>query len=193
MVDALRSRAWSRLHAARAGQRRGVGAPRARRAPRRAVPLRDGRRRADPGGHQRRSRDARTRAHRFHRHLRAARRATSTPPRRCAGPRCCTCSARLVDDDIPMNDGCLKPLEIIIPEGCMLNPRYPAAVVAGNVETSQVHHRRALRRARRDGRGPGHDEQLHLRQRALPVLRDDLRRLRRRARISTAPTRCTRT
>jgi 5-oxoprolinase (ATP-hydrolysing) len=43
----------------------------------------------------------------------------------------------LVDDDIPMNAGCLKPLEIAIPEGCMLNPRYPAAVVAGNVETSQ--------------------------------------------------------
>jgi 5-oxoprolinase (ATP-hydrolysing) len=43
----------------------------------------------------------------------------------------------LVDDDIPMNAGCLKPLEIVIPEGCMLNPRYPAAVVAGNVETSQ--------------------------------------------------------
>ncbi|MBW4679505.1 MAG: hydantoinase B/oxoprolinase family protein [Microcoleus vaginatus WJT46-NPBG5] len=43
----------------------------------------------------------------------------------------------LVEDDIPLNAGCLKPLEIIIPEGCMLNPRYPAAVVAGNVETSQ--------------------------------------------------------
>jgi 5-oxoprolinase (ATP-hydrolysing) len=43
----------------------------------------------------------------------------------------------LVDDDIPMNAGCLKPLEIVIPEGSMLNPRYPAAVVAGNVETSQ--------------------------------------------------------
>jgi 5-oxoprolinase (ATP-hydrolysing) len=43
----------------------------------------------------------------------------------------------LVDDDIPMNEGCLKPLDIVIPEGSMLNPRYPAAVVAGNVETSQ--------------------------------------------------------
>lgn len=42
----------------------------------------------------------------------------------------------LVDDDIPLNAGCLKPLELIIPEGSMLNPRYPAAVVAGNVETS---------------------------------------------------------
>mmetsp|Transcript_6626 Transcript_6626/g.23399 ORF Transcript_6626/g.23399 Transcript_6626/m.23399 type:complete len:1166 (-) Transcript_6626:146-3643(-) len=44
----------------------------------------------------------------------------------------------LVDDDIPMNEGCLKALDIIIPEGCMLNPVAPAAVVAGNVETSQV-------------------------------------------------------
>jgi N-methylhydantoinase B len=44
----------------------------------------------------------------------------------------------LVDDNIPLNAGCLKPLEIIIPEGCMLNPIYPAAVVAGNVETSQT-------------------------------------------------------
>jgi len=44
----------------------------------------------------------------------------------------------LVDDEIPMNAGCLKPLHIIIPEGSMLSPRYPAAVVAGNVETSQT-------------------------------------------------------
>ncbi|HEX4883730.1 MAG TPA: hydantoinase B/oxoprolinase family protein [Casimicrobiaceae bacterium] len=44
----------------------------------------------------------------------------------------------LVDDEIPMNAGCLKPLSIVIPDGSMLSPRYPAAVVAGNVETSQV-------------------------------------------------------
>jgi len=44
----------------------------------------------------------------------------------------------LVDDEIPMNAGCLKPLRIIIPEGSMLRPAYPAAVVAGNVETSQT-------------------------------------------------------
>ena len=43
----------------------------------------------------------------------------------------------LVKDEIPLNAGCLKPIEIIAPEGCMLNPVYPAAVVAGNVETSQ--------------------------------------------------------
>ena len=42
----------------------------------------------------------------------------------------------LVNDDIPMNEGCLKPLDVVVPEGCLLNPRHPAAVVAGNVETS---------------------------------------------------------
>jgi 5-oxoprolinase (ATP-hydrolysing) len=42
----------------------------------------------------------------------------------------------LVDDDIPLNAGCLKPLQVIVPAGCMLNPNPPAAVVAGNVETS---------------------------------------------------------
>jgi 5-oxoprolinase (ATP-hydrolysing) len=44
----------------------------------------------------------------------------------------------LVNDDIPLNAGCCRPLDIVIPEGSMLNPRYPAAVVAGNVETSQL-------------------------------------------------------
>jgi len=42
----------------------------------------------------------------------------------------------LVDADIPLNAGCLKPLHVIVPDGCMLNPHPPAAVVAGNVETS---------------------------------------------------------
>ncbi|MFY7866299.1 hydantoinase B/oxoprolinase family protein [Roseateles sp.] len=42
----------------------------------------------------------------------------------------------LVDDQIPLNAGCLKPLRVIVPAGCMLNPCAPAAVVAGNVETS---------------------------------------------------------
>jgi 5-oxoprolinase (ATP-hydrolysing) len=44
----------------------------------------------------------------------------------------------LVKENIPLNEGCLKPITIIIPDDCLLNPRYPAAVVAGNVETSQV-------------------------------------------------------
>jgi 5-oxoprolinase (ATP-hydrolysing) len=44
----------------------------------------------------------------------------------------------MVDDDIPINAGCLRPIKVIVPEGTMLSPRYPAAVVAGNVEVSQM-------------------------------------------------------
>jgi 5-oxoprolinase (ATP-hydrolysing) len=44
----------------------------------------------------------------------------------------------MVDDEIPMNAGCLRPIRIVLPEGSMLSPRYPAAVVAGNVEVSQA-------------------------------------------------------
>ncbi|MEU7027244.1 hydantoinase B/oxoprolinase family protein [Streptomyces sp. NPDC046275] len=44
----------------------------------------------------------------------------------------------LVDDDIPLNSGCLAPLDVRVPPGCMLAPEYPAATVAGNVETSQA-------------------------------------------------------
>lgn len=44
----------------------------------------------------------------------------------------------LVGESIPLNAGCLRPLTLIVPEGCLLRPSYPAAVVAGNVETSQV-------------------------------------------------------
>ena len=44
----------------------------------------------------------------------------------------------LVQQDIPLNAGCLRPLTIVIPAGCLLNPQFPAAVVAGNVETSQA-------------------------------------------------------
>jgi 5-oxoprolinase (ATP-hydrolysing) len=44
----------------------------------------------------------------------------------------------MVDDEIPMNAGCLRPINIVVPEKSMLSPEYPAAVVAGNVETSQA-------------------------------------------------------
>jgi 5-oxoprolinase (ATP-hydrolysing) len=44
----------------------------------------------------------------------------------------------MVDDDIPMNAGCLRPINLIIPKRSMLSPEYPAAVVAGNVEVSQA-------------------------------------------------------
>jgi 5-oxoprolinase (ATP-hydrolysing) len=44
----------------------------------------------------------------------------------------------LIDDAVPMNEGCLRPITLIVPEGSMLHPQAPAAVVAGNVETSQA-------------------------------------------------------
>ncbi len=44
----------------------------------------------------------------------------------------------LVDDEIPLNEGCLKPLRILIPEGSMISPQYPAAVISGNTEVSQA-------------------------------------------------------
>lgn len=44
----------------------------------------------------------------------------------------------MVDDDIPLNAGCMRPLNVILPENSMLTPKYPAAVVAGNVEVSQA-------------------------------------------------------
>ena len=44
----------------------------------------------------------------------------------------------MIDEPIPMNEGCLAPVTLVVPDGCMLRPAYPAAVVAGNVETSQA-------------------------------------------------------
>jgi len=88
----------------------------------------------------------------------------------------------LVDDEIPLNAGCLKPLEIIVPEGSMLNPNPPAAVVAGNVETSTC-VTNALYGALESWPRPMHHEQFHLRERALSVLRDHRRRLGRGVRI----------
>ena len=52
-----------------------------------------------------------------------------------------------IDDDIPLNDGCLEPIELSIPPHSMLSPEWPAAVVAGNVETSQVVTDALFRRA----------------------------------------------
>ena len=99
----------------------------------------------------------------------------------------------LVDDDIPLNAGCLKPLQVIVPEGSMLNPRPPAAVVAGNVETSQCVTNALYGALGVMAAQPGHDEQLHLRQRPLSVLRDDLPAAPAPARTSTAPASCRRT
>ena len=87
----------------------------------------------------------------------------------------------LVEDDIPMNAGCLRPINIKIPEGSMLSPSYPAAVVAGNVETSQVVTDTLFLALKALGSAQAHHEQPHFRQREISVLRNDLlRRARRR-------------
>jgi 5-oxoprolinase (ATP-hydrolysing) len=49
----------------------------------------------------------------------------------------------MIGEDIPLNAGCLAPLDIKIPEGCLLSPSPVAAVCGGNVMTSQVRHRRS--------------------------------------------------
>ena len=72
----------------------------------------------------------------------------------------------LVGDDIPLNDGCLKPLKLVIPPGTFLSPAPGAAVVAGNTEVSPGHLQRAVRRAGRDRLLAGDDEQLPVRRRA---------------------------
>ena len=89
----------------------------------------------------------------------------------------------MVDDDIPMNAGCLRPIHIVIPENSMLAPRYPAAVVAGNVEVSQMVTDTLVWRARRHGGRAGHHEQCQFRQRQVSVLRDHLLRLAGRSRL----------
>ena len=134
---ALRARRGARLHGPRAGQRRGERAPAAGAARRRALPRRDG-----PGHGASRCASPSTAS---------SARPRSTSPARARSsrtnfnaPEPVTRAAVLytfrvmVDEPIPMNAGCLKPIEIVIPEGSMLRPAYPAAVVAGNVEISQI-------------------------------------------------------
>ena len=92
----------------------------------------------------------------------------------------------LLPDDIPANAGTYAPLEIIAPEGSLVNARRPSAVVAGNVETSQRLADTVLdalaQTDRRAGRRAGHHEQCHHRWSGLDVLRDHRRRAGRRRR-----------
>ena len=76
----------------------------------------------------------------------------------------------LIDDAIPMNDGCLRPIELIVPEGSMLNPRYPGRGRRRQCRDQPGRHRRLVRRDRPARAEPGDDEQFHLRQRAAPIL-----------------------
>ena len=133
----LRARCRARLHAPRPGQRRGVGPARHRRARRRRLPLRDGLRRHDLRADHRRP-PAADRRRSTSPAPRRSSTATSTPHRRSSTAAVLYVFRTLVAADIPLNDGCLRPLRLVIPAGSMLAPVYPAAVVAGNVETSQA-------------------------------------------------------
>ena len=86
----------------------------------------------------------------------------------------------LTDPDAPPSAGAHRPVEVVAPPGCLLNAHPPAAVVAGNVETSSRVADLVIGGARgRDGgprAGTGDDEQLHARQRVVHLLRDDRRR-----------------
>ncbi len=179
---------WGMCRPCRGDAVRGVHRP----AGRRRLRLRDGQRCADPRWRSASISRGRHARFRFRRHQRPAARTISTRRLRSSAPRCSMCSARWSTSDLPLNDGCLRAVTIIVPEGSMLNPRHPAAVVAGNVETEPGDLRRAAWRAGRVARRAGDDEQLHLRQRPLPILRDDRRRLGRRPGLRRQPPRCRR-
>ena len=87
----------------------------------------------------------------------------------------------LVDDEIPLNAGCLKPLKVIIPPGSMLNPHYPASVVSGNVETSTCITNALYGALGVMAASQGTMNNFTFGNAQLPVLRDDLRRLAARA------------
>ena len=74
---------------------------------------------------------------RFHRHQRRRKPNNFNAPAPVTRAAVLYAFRVMVEGNIPMNAGCLEPIEIVIPEGSMLAPQYPRAVVAGNVETSQ--------------------------------------------------------
>ena len=133
-VRSLRPGRGACLHGARAGQRRGSGAPRDLGAEEWPLRVPAGQRRGDQGG----SAGGQCGAQRVVDF-------TGTSPQldnNFNAPGAIAVAAvlyvfrTLVNDDIPLNDGCLVPLSIVLPEGSMLRPNSPASVVAGNVETS---------------------------------------------------------
>ena len=176
----------ARLHGPRAGQRRGGGAPRASRALKDGeftLPLDNGARiqvaiRVDARAAQRRDR--------LHRHLGAAGEQLQRADRGLHGRGALR---------VPHPGRRRHPAERRLPQAAA--GHHPAGLDAQSATAGgggrrqrrdlDLHHQRAVRRAGRDGGGAVHDEQLHLRQRALPVLRDDLRAAPARAPASTAP------
>ncbi len=89
----------------------------------------------------------------------------------------------MVDDDIPMNAGCLRPINIVIPKGSMLTPEYPAAVVAGNVEISQAVTNCLFGALGALAAAQGTMNNLNFGNETLSVLRDDLLGLAGRSRL----------
>ena len=146
-----------------------------------AFALRDGQRRDDPRRDRGRPRGAQ-RDDRLHRHQPAAANNFNAPSA-VVHAAVLYVFRTLVDDDIPLNAGCLRPLTIDRSRRARCCTRLSGGGGRRQRRDVAVRHRRALRRAGRDGRVAGHDEQLHLRQRALPVLRDDRRRLGRGRRL----------
>ena len=165
------------LHASRAGQRRGVGAPRDHAPEGRPVHAAAGQRRAHPGGDPRR-REEPQRRDRLHRHLRAAGEQLQRAHGGVHGRRALCVSHA---------GGRRHSAERRLPEAAegdhprRLDAQPQSAGLGGGGQRGnlELHHQCAVRRIGRDGREPVHDEQLHLRQRPAPVLRDDLGRQRR--------------
>ena len=86
----------------------------------------------------------------------------------------------LVGADIPMNEGCLKPIRIVVPKGTMINPEYPAAVISGNTEVSQAIADTLYGALGVVAGSQGTMNNFRLRHRRIPELRDDLWRCRSR-------------
>ena len=82
----------------------------------------------------------------------------------------------MVDDDIPMNAGCLRPIRIIVPEGSMLSPQISGRRRRGQCRGVADRDQHLVRRSSGDQLIAGNDEQLHLRRRHLSILRDHLLR-----------------
>ena len=164
MVEPLRAGRGAGLHGARAGQRRGVGAPGDRGAERRRVHATARQRRRDHGrgpGGRGRARSA---------EIDFTGTSAQLPNNFNAPSAVCMAAVlyvfrTLVDDDIPLNAGCLKPVSHH-PAGLDADPATPASVVAGNVETSHAVTDALYGALGVHGRGLRHDEQLHVRQRA---------------------------
>jgi 5-oxoprolinase (ATP-hydrolysing) len=132
----LRRRGGGRLHDVRPAERHGLGAPRHRQALQRRGPRAHGRRRPDRRGHHGGRRQAGEATLDFRQ---SADQLSSNfnAPSAIVDATALYVFRTLVDDDIPLNSGCLAPLNILTRPGSMLAPAPPAAVVAGNVETSQ--------------------------------------------------------